>query len=70
MTKIYTIYFNPKDYPNKYVGRIHDTIFGPEDDCIVTDDIDHLRHIIISEGFENKINRSVWDDPCIVESWI
>lgn len=70
---VWVIYFNPSDYPGKYVlraqyadmqGDIHVSA-----EAYVCDTIEPLQEQMISRGLV-KILRDPADDPVIVESWI
>ena len=70
---MYTIYFNPKDYPNKYVARKWLIVGGfqnpiPTRESWVENSLNEIREHIPS-GMA-RIERSPCDDPVIVESWI
>lgn len=68
---MYTIYFDPKDYPGKYVMRkwVVDTASGQIPMQAYVGDsydsvIDNLPLGLV------KILRDPHDDPCILETWI
>lgn len=62
-----TIYFNPSDFPNKYVARIYDAN-QPTLIAVVKDSLEELRSVI-PKNFQ-RLERHVYDDPVIVEIWI
>ena len=69
---IWTIYDHPKDFPNTFVARRHESSRAgsqPTGDCIVSPDLERLREHLIELGL-GCIPRSPYDDPNIVESWL
>jgi hypothetical protein len=64
---IWAIYFNPKDYPGKFVLRkwINDI---PTDEVYTADSLDEIR-MKVPLGLM-CIKRYPQDDPVIVETWI
>jgi hypothetical protein len=68
---MYTIYFNPSDYPGRYVCRQSEIT----PDCITKGrawdfpTLMEARAIPLGLGLE-RINRHPADDPVIVECWI
>lgn len=66
--KIYCIYNNPSDHPNKYVVRIWDGNKPrpvPEKIC---DDLGQAREAIPDGCY--LVKNFVDDDPCIEECWL
>ena len=61
------IFNSPKDYPEKYVGRLWD-LDKPTQVLTVKDTLEEVR-AEIPFGFIN-IGRHASDDPAIVEVWI
>jgi hypothetical protein len=71
MLAIYTIYWNPADYPDKFVVRRFDVdgnTATPLHLATIHDTIDDAR-ASISPGLFN-LRRAFGDEPQIVESWI
>lgn len=75
---IFTVYFNPKDYPGKYVVRRF-VISGPvpipcPEPIAITDTLDSARAAVpryeIGQGVLIPWDRSPDDDPTIIESWM
>lgn len=64
---IWTIYRQPKDYPNSYVARCW-LLDKATDVMLLGPDLDAVRSLL-PEGLY-RIKRDNSDDPCIVESWI
>ena len=65
-----TIYFNPDDYPNKYVARVFDIRPGDVQRTryiMLGDDLEEIR-LRIPEGLYRK-NRCPEDDAKILEVW-
>lgn len=62
-----TVYYNPSDYPNKYVARVFD-LNTPTEFIIVKDTIREIRKSIPSRFI--RLNRYQNDDPAIVEVWV
>jgi hypothetical protein len=69
--EIWTIYFNPSDFPNEYVARLFE-LDQPTKTILIAPDIEELRVKIqkISNHELVRINRSENDHRSIVESWI
>ena len=71
---IVTVYKNPKDYPQKYVGRlflirpIKDGKTEPTNVFIVKDTLEELQQHI--PKMYRRLNRDIKDDPVIYETWI
>lgn len=69
---IWTIYFNPTDYPGSYVVRRsligHGTITPDPEPTIVTPELDKARMVI--PGYAIPFPRHETDDACIIESWL
>ncbi len=66
--KMWVIYFNPKDYPQQHIARLHTARTGATDQ-VETGSLDELREKFDHMGLSN-IGRFQNDDPCIVEVWI
>lgn len=66
-----TIYFNPKDYPNKYVAQVFDIrpgeVYGTRY-IMLSDELEGLRQRM-PEGF-HRMNRMPDDDTSILEVWL
>lgn len=70
---MWTIYWSPKDYPEKYVARRWDIVRGdakahPTNDMFVSDSIVELRELLPRGLY--PMPRFGADDPCIVEVWL
>ena len=70
---MYTIYFDPKDHPGKYVTRKWLIVGGfqgpvPTQDSRLSNSLVEARNFV-PPGM-TRIERSPCDDPVIVESWI
>ena len=65
---IIVVYYNPLDYPNKYVARLWDINSKPTRFVMVKNDIGTIRGNIPAGMV--KFLRSVNDDPAIVETWL
>lgn len=67
----YAIYFNPTDFPGKFVLRGHTSHPGssvPDNDCMLADGLDEIRSVVPT-GFVNT-GRMEDDDAKIVEVWV
>lgn len=61
---ICTVYYNPSDYPNKYVVRI---LNFPTDEIYVEDSLEAIRkHIPLDLYRQPRVQN---DDPVIIENW-
>lgn len=73
---MFTVYFNPLDYPGKYVARRFVITAGeatPDPDVYcVADTLEECRDGIHPQldGLFARIERSPHDDGVIVESWV
>lgn len=73
---IYSIYENPKDYPEKFVVRkwfIKSTSKQPFPEVTphcIADTLEEARHSLSKEGPLVKLMPNSDDDPCIVENWL
>lgn len=68
---IFTVYFNPKDFPGKYVVRLFDAD-KPLRLITISDTLEKAQATIPQGpplGF-HRVNRSPTDDPVIVETWL
>jgi len=68
---IYTIYFNPSDYPGKYVMRYHTVQNGEivsDNDCVVSDSLEGARKSLPHGLY--RCTKDMNDDPVIVEVYI
>ena len=70
---IYTVYFNPSDYPGKYVVRGYE-IDGINPDgkpleCEVYETLNQAREPLSKLGLY-LLDRHMYDDACIVEVWL
>jgi len=66
---LWTIYRNPRDYPNQYVARRFE-LDKPTADVLVAPSLARIRMLVGLEGVDACIPRAPADDPCIVEVWI
>lgn len=72
---LYTIFFNPRDYPGQYVARRFN-LEAPSEDCCVTDSLENartwVREFSLSRGrlADWCQPRSPNDEPHILEIWI
>jgi hypothetical protein len=65
---VWTVYHNPKDYPDKWVLRGHDVPGGARQECFVADTLDAIRmHVPIGCIC---LARQLIDDPVIYETWV
>lgn len=66
---VWTVYQNPKDYPDKFVVRPHSTFKNePMDFHFVCDNLPEVR-ATLPQGL-TYLRRAPDDDPCAFESWI
>ena len=68
--EMWVIYFNPADYPGRFVVRRHSVFDGeahPSQHCILADDLDHARDYV--PGNCINLGRLQGDDPAIFEVW-
>lgn len=69
---LYVVYFNPKDFPDKFVARKFIIDYSgrqtPGHIIATANTIEEVR-AKIPEGLYRQI-RSENDDPCIVETWL
>lgn len=71
--EIWTVYYNPSDFPGKYVCR-RTTIVGGgklvfDPDALVVDDIAIIRREMMMRGL-HQMPRFDGDDPVVVECWL
>lgn len=66
---IWVVYDHPTDFPDRFVSRL---CFGltAAPDLLQADTLEELRAMIRRTGCAERIERSVCDDPCIVECWL
>jgi hypothetical protein len=65
---LYTVYFNPKDFPpESYVVRRWE-LDVPKEVVSVTTSLEAARATIPVGSY--RLERDVNDDPCILETWI
>ena len=64
---VITIFWNPKDLPNKYVARVFD-LDRPTMLAAVADTLEDIRSCV-PEGMV-RFPRTEKDDPVVVESWM
>lgn len=65
---LYTIYWNPSDYPNKYVVRKW-FLERPGPVIGTTESLDKAR-ALLPDGVNTNLKRFGMDDPVIVETWV
>lgn len=70
---VWVVYFNPRDYPGKFVLRGQDVFPGqdepvPQTGCLVRDTIEDIRQPLEERGLYRE-PRQPQDDPAIVEVW-
>lgn len=68
---IYTICYNPTDYPGKYTMRPHLIKAGKvvEQDVVhIADSLEEIRKTVPPGSV--KLSPYPGDEPCIIESWI
>lgn len=73
MLSIWTVYNDPLDYPGKIVARRFEVDASgsrPTESVIITDSIDKMREIMITQLHLNYMPREPGDDPKIVECWL
>jgi hypothetical protein len=68
---LWTVYFNPRDYPGKYVARRF--VVGAKgaratNDVFVEDSLIEI-HALLPYGLL-QCGRHETDDPCIIEVWL
>lgn len=63
-----TIFFNPKDMPNKYIARLFD-MQSPTNIVVIGDSIDDIRKTIPKDRFI-LIPRKDNDHESVVEVWM
>ncbi len=64
--EIFTIYYNPTDYPGKYVARRFNP--GPDPEPLAVGSLEEVR-AAVPKGLV-FMPRFPLDDPCIVETWL
>ena len=73
LPSIWTVYDSPTDYPGKIVARLFvgdSEGYKPSDTIIITDNLDIMREIMLTQMYLTCINRQPDDDPKIVEVWL
>jgi hypothetical protein len=68
---LWTIYERPLDHPDGFIARRFESnkaVVGPTLDT-VTGELEHIRDIFTRAGLF-KLDRSVDDEPQIVETWL
>lgn len=66
--KVYTIYHNPKDYPDMWVMRVHEVPGGARKDCVVENSLEKIRaHVPMGLVCLARYDD---DDPIIYETWL
>ena len=68
--EMWVIYDKPKDFPDKYVARkwIVDEKPVPTGEVLTGNTLNEIRTKLPRDLY--KVNRSPWDDACIVETWV
>lgn len=64
---IWTIYSHPSDYPDLFVARKF-IMDKPTRVMIAAESLDELRGLL-PLGL-TRLDRHLFDDPCIVETWV
>ena len=64
---MFVVYFNPQDFPGKYVVRRHVGTRPDAEPLIVCDSLHQARSAIPAD---TRLDRSPDDDPVIVEVWL
>jgi hypothetical protein len=69
---VWTVYYNPADFPDKYVARRFECK-GPDgpfatEDMRLADSLAEIRNLIPPGLY--RMEPWQGDDPCIVETWI
>lgn len=68
-----TVYYNPSDFPGKYVARLFD-FENPTNQVMVKDTLDEIRDSFVSQNYSSNtwvnFSRDELDDPNILEIWI
>lgn len=72
MFPIVTVYENPKDYPNKYVARVFETIPEPTptDAVVIYDTKEELDKDLWESGYRTFFPRQKFDDKAIIGSYL
>lgn len=65
---LYCIYFNPSDFPGKYVVRKFEGMVPDESALIITNTLEDARSVI--PKYAVMLTRAEDDDPVIVETWL
>ena len=65
---IICVYYNPSDYPGKYVARVFDVTVASKY-VVVKDTLEEIRKAIPKNRFKRFVRRDN-DDPVIVETYI
>jgi hypothetical protein len=70
---MWVVYYNPRDFPGKYVARRHDVLRGPtpsraSSEYFTADTLEEIQSRIPPGMY--RMNRYEDDDPNIVETWI
>jgi hypothetical protein len=71
--RMWTVYYNPSDYPGRYVARMHvvgknKNESGPTDQMFTGDSLEEIRGLI-PYGLV-CLTRQEGDDSSIVETWL
>jgi len=68
---LWTVYYNPSDYPGKFVARRFE-LDKPTHDVVVADTLDNVRAGIRMRAtfLLTRLDRNPGDDSVIVETWI
>lgn len=67
---IWTVYKNPKDYPNNFVVRRWTFESGEPKghECRLADTLEEARNLV--PPLKTRLDRQTNDDPVIVENWL
>lgn len=71
-SSIWVVYWNPTDYPNKYVARrfrINQRDAAPTSDVMITPVYSYIKDIMEGMGL-TKLPHSEVDEPHIIENWL
>lgn len=72
-TPVAVVYDKPMDFPDKFVVRIMDMFdggLGVSNAIIKRDSIMECREELYAAGFCTSLPRCIYDDACIVETWM
>lgn len=70
---MWTVYDSPSDHPGLFVARRWEVSARgstPTMDYMVSKSLDEVRGLLMHTYGLTRMERSVVDDPCIVETWM